>query len=150
MSVWLYVCMYLCICMYVRRYVWMDICLHVCNNRFTHTLLHRVVEAMFSYEVMFSVHGDVIFADRAERIAYNALPATWASPANTGDMWYVLTRQQLSMSMHTHRSQSTSTTCFHFFRPSSSVISYCIQAHWRCCCLHFLSFFPCVDLVDGL
>ena len=45
-----------------------------------------VVEAMFSYNTMFSVHGDVSFADRAERIAYNALPATWASPEG-GDMW---------------------------------------------------------------
>ena len=45
-----------------------------------------VVEAMWSYSVMFSVHGDVAFADRVERIAYNALPATWASPKG-GDMW---------------------------------------------------------------
>ena len=35
---------------------------------------------------MFATHGDVLFADRAERIAYNALPATWASPKG-GDMW---------------------------------------------------------------
>lgn len=39
-----------------------------------------VVEAMFSYTTMFSIHGDLKFADRAEKIAYNALPATWASP----------------------------------------------------------------------
>jgi hypothetical protein len=45
-----------------------------------------VVEAMFSYNVMFSTHGDVSFADRVERITYNALPATWASPQG-GDMW---------------------------------------------------------------
>ena len=45
-----------------------------------------VVEAMYSYNTMFATHGDVIFADRAERIAYNALPATWASPKG-GDMW---------------------------------------------------------------
>jgi hypothetical protein len=45
-----------------------------------------VVEAMFSYNTMFSVHGDVEFADRAEKISYNALPATWASPTG-GDMW---------------------------------------------------------------
>jgi hypothetical protein len=45
-----------------------------------------VVEAMFSWNTLFSVHGDVEFADRAERIAYNALPATWASPKG-GDMW---------------------------------------------------------------
>jgi len=45
-----------------------------------------VVEAMFSYNTMFAVHGDPRFADRAELIAYNALPATWASPKG-GDMW---------------------------------------------------------------
>lgn len=45
-----------------------------------------VVEAMFSYNTMFSIHGEPAFADRAERIAYNALPATWASPKG-GDMW---------------------------------------------------------------
>lgn len=31
-----------------------------------------VVEAIYSYNYMFSVHGDVIFADRAEKIAFNA------------------------------------------------------------------------------
>jgi len=45
-----------------------------------------VVEALYSYEAMYSVHGTLAFADRAERIAYNALPATWASPTG-GDMW---------------------------------------------------------------
>merc|ERR1719161_279999 len=45
-----------------------------------------IVEAMFSYNTMFSIHGEPSFADRAERIAYNALPATCASPTG-GDMW---------------------------------------------------------------
>ena len=45
-----------------------------------------VVEAMFSHTTMFSVFGEVRDLDRAERIAYNALPATWASPRG-GDMW---------------------------------------------------------------
>jgi len=45
-----------------------------------------IVEAMFSYNTMFSIHGEPAFADRAEQIAYNALPATWASPTG-GDMW---------------------------------------------------------------
>ena len=39
-----------------------------------------VVESMFSYSSMFAIHGDVRFADRAERIAFNALPAAFASP----------------------------------------------------------------------
>ena len=50
------------------------------------TELCAVVEAMWSYETMFAVHGDTSFADRAERITFNALPATWASPRG-GDMW---------------------------------------------------------------
>ena len=45
-----------------------------------------VVEAMYSYEIMYATHGELAFAERAERIAYNALPATWASPTG-GDMW---------------------------------------------------------------
>mmetsp|Transcript_3047 Transcript_3047/g.9294 ORF Transcript_3047/g.9294 Transcript_3047/m.9294 type:complete len:99 (-) Transcript_3047:1345-1641(-) len=45
-----------------------------------------VVEAMWSYMVLFATHGFPTFAERAETIAYNALPATWASPTG-GDMW---------------------------------------------------------------
>ena len=45
-----------------------------------------VVEAMFSYTTLGAVHGDVAFFDMAERIAFNALPAAWASPRG-GDMW---------------------------------------------------------------
>lgn len=48
--------------------------------------LCAVVESMFSYATLFSVFGDVAFCDRVESIAFNALPATWASPTG-GDMW---------------------------------------------------------------
>jgi hypothetical protein len=47
-----------------------------------------VVEAMFSYTTLGAVHGSVRFFDRAERIAFNALPAAWASRLG-GDMWNV-------------------------------------------------------------
>ena len=50
------------------------------------TEMCSVVESMFSYNEMFSILGGVADADRAERIAVNALPATWASPAG-GEMW---------------------------------------------------------------
>ena len=50
------------------------------------TELCSVVESMFSYNELFSIHGDVLFADRAERITFNALPGAWASPRG-GDMW---------------------------------------------------------------
>jgi hypothetical protein len=52
------------------------------------TELCAVVESMFSYNEMFSILGGVADADRAERIALNALSATWASPRG-GDMWCV-------------------------------------------------------------
>ena len=41
-----------------------------------------VVEAMFSYELLFAQTGNTIWADRLEKLAFNALPATC-----TADMW---------------------------------------------------------------
>ena len=37
---------------------------------------------MFSFEMLFAIQGDPIFAERAEKLTYNALPATL-----TPDMW---------------------------------------------------------------
>lgn len=44
--------------------------------------LCTVVETMFSLEIALATFGDVAIADRIEKIAYNALPATL-----TADMW---------------------------------------------------------------
>jgi hypothetical protein len=44
--------------------------------------LCAVVEAILSLNVVHEAQGDATFADRAERIAYNALPGTW-----TADAW---------------------------------------------------------------
>jgi len=44
--------------------------------------LCAVVEALYSLEQGLAITGDVVLADRLERIAYNALPATF-----TDDMW---------------------------------------------------------------
>ena len=44
--------------------------------------LCAVVEYMYSLEILTSTFGDGAFADRLERLAYNALPATFAP-----DMW---------------------------------------------------------------
>jgi len=46
------------------------------------TELCAVVEAMYSLELLQSVTGDPAYGDRLERIAFNALPATFAP-----DMW---------------------------------------------------------------
>ncbi len=46
------------------------------------TELCAVVEGMFSYEHLIAILGDPALADRLEKVAYNALPATFS-----GDMW---------------------------------------------------------------
>ncbi|KAH8115214.1 hypothetical protein DFH11DRAFT_1726088 [Phellopilus nigrolimitatus] len=53
------------------------------------TELCLVVETMYSGSYLYQVSGESKYADRVERIAYNALPATL-----TGDMW---SRQYLQM-----------------------------------------------------
>jgi hypothetical protein len=44
--------------------------------------LCSVVEAMYSYEQILAISGDPVWADRLERAAFNALPAT-----TSADMW---------------------------------------------------------------
>jgi hypothetical protein len=46
------------------------------------TELCTVVETMFSYSTIFSILGDVVFADKVEQMAFNALPASI-----TPEMW---------------------------------------------------------------
>ena len=46
------------------------------------TELCGVVETMYSYEILFALTGDPVWADRLEKLAFNALPATI-----TPDMW---------------------------------------------------------------
>ena len=52
------------------------------RNPLQGTELCSVVEFLYSLEHLFSVFGDPAFADRLERVAFNALPATFAP-----DMW---------------------------------------------------------------
>ena len=56
--------------------------LHIPTFSLLGSELCTVVETMFSHEVMFYILGDPKFAERAEQLAYNALPATL-----TPDMW---------------------------------------------------------------
>ena len=66
------------------------------RNPLQGTELCAVVEFMFSLETLYSVFGDPRFAERLERVAYNALPATF-SP----DMWAHQYDQQVNQAQCT-------------------------------------------------
>ena len=53
------------------------------SNPIQGTELCAVVEFMYSLEHLFSVFGDPAFGDRLERVAFNALPATF-TPGHVG------------------------------------------------------------------
>lgn len=87
------------------------------------TELCSVVESMFSYNEMFSILGGIKEADRAEKIALNALSATWASPRG-GDMWqhqyFQATNQwhATNVSDHDHTYQDSAGNLESFFSGS--------------------------------
>lgn len=86
------------------------------------TELCSVVELMYSLEVLSSVFGDPSFADRLERVTFNALPATF-SP----DMWSHQYDQQLNQvecSIHEGRPWTTN-------GPDSNLFG--LEPHFGCC-----------------
>jgi uncharacterized protein len=66
--------------------------------------LCAVVESMFSYELIEGVLGDPLFADRLERVAFNALPAAFRD-----DMWSHQYDQQPNQIACTRRPRQWST-----------------------------------------
>ncbi|KAH3765271.1 glycoside hydrolase family 127 protein [Pelomyxa schiedti] len=99
------------------------------------TELCAVVEAMFSYETMFAIQGDVMFADRAERVAFNALPATWAS-ATGGDMWNHQYLQGTNQIFATHADPHIWSTD----GPDSMI--YGLEPNYGCCTANFPQGWP--------
>ncbi len=88
--------------------------------------LCSVVEAMYSYEILFAVTGDVKFLDRLEELAFNSLPAT-ISP----DMW-----------THQYNQMSNQVACF----PMSEAIFrtndrqshlFGLEPNFGCCTANF-------------
>ncbi|MGB2717492.1 MAG: beta-L-arabinofuranosidase domain-containing protein [Vicinamibacterales bacterium] len=86
------------------------------------TELCAVVEFMYSLEHLFSVSGDPFFADRLERIAFNALPATF-SP----DMWSHQYDQQVNQVQCTINPDHGWTTN----GPESNI--YGLEPNYGCC-----------------
>ncbi|MFN8580397.1 MAG: glycoside hydrolase family 127 protein [Gemmatimonadaceae bacterium] len=84
--------------------------------------LCAVVEYMYSLEHLTSVFGDGAFADRLERLAYNALPATFAP-----DMWshqYVQQVNQVQCTINPDFGWSTN-------GPESNL--YGLEPNYGCC-----------------
>jgi hypothetical protein len=86
------------------------------------TELCSVVEFMYSLEILLSVLGDPLFGDRLERVAFNALPATF-SP----DMWSHQYDQQVNQVQCTINPEHMWTTN----GPESNL--YGLEPNFGCC-----------------
>lgn len=94
------------------------------------TELCAVVEAMYSLEQVISITGRASFADRLERIAYNALPATF-SP----DMWTHQYDQQPNQVLCTRDKRDWTTN-----GPDSNLFG--LEPNFGCCTANFHQGWP--------
>ena len=92
------------------------------RNPLQGTELCAVVEFMYSLEHLFSVFGDPAFGDRLERVAFNALPATFAP-----DMWAHQYDQQVNQVQCTINPDHMWTTN----GPESNL--YGLEPNYGCC-----------------
>jgi hypothetical protein len=92
------------------------------KNPLQGTELCSVVEFMYSLELLFSVFGDPMFADRLEHVAFNALPATFAP-----DMWSHQYDQQVNQVQCTINPDHNWTTN----GPESNL--YGLEPNFGCC-----------------
>ncbi|KAJ3821652.1 hypothetical protein F5880DRAFT_1721306 [Lentinula raphanica] len=95
------------------------------------TELCLVVEAMFSGSYLYQVIGDLKYADRVERMAYNALPATI-----TADMWgrqYLQQQNQIA-------AKNMSPNPFPEDGPYSNVFG--LEPNYPCCTVNFPQGWP--------
>ena len=92
------------------------------KNPLQGTELCAVVEFLYSLETLFSVFGDPWFADRLERVAYNALPATFAP-----DMWSHQYDQQVNQAQCSVNPEQLFTTN----GPESNIFG--LQPNFGCC-----------------
>nr|GAT56206.1 predicted protein [Mycena chlorophos] len=95
------------------------------------TELCLVVEAMFSASYLYQVTGDPKYADQAERMAYNALPATL-----TGNMWgrqYLQQQNQVA-------SKNMTPNPFPEDGPYSNVFG--LEPNYPCCTVDFPQGWP--------
>jgi len=89
------------------------------------------VETMFSYEVLFSVFGNIDDAERVERLAYNALPASM-----TPDQWAHVYLQQQNQINSMHCDPHVYVTD----GPDSNI--YGLEPNYGCCTVNFPQGWP--------
>jgi hypothetical protein len=105
---------------------------HLAGNMPSHgSELCTVVETMYSFEIMQEVFGDPGFGDRVERLAFNALPATF-----TFDMW---AHQYLQQSNEIN-SQHLSSYIYVTDGPDSNI--YGLEPNFGCCTANFNQGWP--------
>jgi len=108
-----------------------DECLSGTNNN-QGTELCAVVELMYAYEWLYAVTGDGKWADKLEKAAFNALPATF-----TDDMW-----------AHQYDQQVNQIACIafpgkSFFRTNNSEAHlFGLEPHYGCCTANFSQGWP--------
>lgn len=96
------------------------------------TELCAVVEMMYAYEWLYAVTGDSRWADRIEKAAFNALPATF-----TDDMW-----------AHQYDQMVNQVACIafpgkSFFRTNNSEAHlFGLEPHYGCCTANFSQGWP--------
>ena len=98
--------------------------------------LCSLVEAMYSYELLFDLTNDTFWLDRLEKVAFNGLPATI-----TDDMWghqYDQQVNQLNCSGHDKKS---------FFRTNGVEANvFGLEPHFGCCTANFGQGWPLLAL----
>lgn len=85
--------------------------------------LCSVVELMYSCEILYSITGDPVWADRLEKMAFNALPATMSD-----DMWthqYVQLVNQIACTRFPGKSTFTSN--------NGEANMFGLEPHFGCC-----------------
>jgi len=95
------------------------------------TELCAVVEEMYSLELLLAALGDPAFGDRLERIAYNALPATF-----TPDMWAHQYVQQVNQVLCRVADERVYTSN----GPDANI--YGLEPHFGCCTANFHQGWP--------
>ncbi len=93
--------------------------------------LCSIVELMYSYEILFSITGDIKWLDRLELLAYNSLPAT-LSP----DMWTHQYDQMVNQAASFPMSKQP------FRTNNNEAHLFGLEPHFGCCTANFGQGFP--------